>query len=614
MDEFEKEMKASFLDEVSQLLADAEQCFLELEDNPTDKTILEKIFRIAHNIKGSSKAVGFNELGAFTHEFETFMLLCKSGEIPIGTSTISLLLKCNDHIKEWISVLNDDLNSVLDSNNLINEIQNFSFKEESVPELNNEEIELFQQENEGEILDSNSNDESISIDEIKLLESKVLNPKPIIKENEHQVKLVTVEAPTNKIEISESNKEKLSVASSKIATDESIRVSLTRLEGLLNFVGELVILQTVLKEQVQIGNQLVLKRTVDLMGKVTKEVQEISMSLRMVPLKQTFQKMQRIVRDTSSQLSKRVQLILDGEDTEVDKTVLESLGDPLVHIIRNAVDHGIESTEERKNRGKPEIGRILLRSYHQGGKLIIEIKDDGAGISAERLKEKAIEKGIIKSGQQLSETESINLIFHSGFSTKSQVTDVSGRGVGMDVVKTNIEQIQGEVIVESELHVGTTFKIILPLTLAIIDGMIIRCQNERYVIPLSHVHETLKPDPKDLKYVTGLGEVLNLRNENLPLIRLDQILNQGKKNKVTSDQIAIIVRVHGQPFAALVDEVIGQHQVVIKKLGSEMQNLSGYSGSSILGDGKPALILELSELVHSYRQINSNNIKRQVSI
>lgn len=619
MDEFEKEIKLSFLDEVGQLLADAEQCFLELEENPTNTTILEKIFRIAHNIKGSSKAVGFNELGAFTHEFETFMIQCKSGNIPIGPSTISLLLKCNDHIKDWISALNTDLNSVLDSVELISEIQNFKFSETSHD--NNLELESQTHEEERQLnsietslaIEGASSGEAISVDDIKVLKKN----SPVLKsvsETNHETTQITNKLK-NDLEKVDVKTEKSSANNSKVSNDESIRVSLTRLEGLLNFVGELVILQTVLKEQALTGNQLVLKRTVDLMGKVTKEVQEISMSLRMVPLKQTFQKMQRIVRDTSSQLSKKVQLTLEGEDTEVDKTVLESLSDPLVHIIRNAVDHGIEAAQERIKNGKSETGHILLRSYHQAGKLVIEIKDDGAGISPNRLREKAIEKGILRPGQNLSDNEAINLIFHSGFSTKAQVTDVSGRGVGMDVVKTNIEQIQGEVLVESEINKGTTFKIILPLTLAIIDGMIVRCQSERYVIPLSHVHETLKPETKDLKYVTGVGEVLNLRNENLPLIRLDQILNQGKKSKVTTDDpIAIIVRVQGQPFAALVDEVIGQHQVVIKKLGSEMQNLSGYSGSSILGDGKPSLILELSELVRSYKSGNSNNLKRQVSL
>lgn len=380
----------------------------------------------------------------------------------------------------------------------------------------------------------------------------------------------------------------------------------------MNFVGEMVILQTVLQEQSHATNPKILRKTIHQMGKVTKEVQTISMSLRMVPLKQTFLKMQRIVRDISSRLDKKVQLVLEGEETEVDKTVLEALGDPLVHLIRNAVDHGIETSTVRSAKGKPGIGKVYLKAYHHSSKLIIEVKDDGGGIPIEQLKQKALEKGILTSDQEISDKQAVNLIFHSGFSTKNQVTEVSGRGVGMDVVKTNIEQIQGEVLVETVPYEGSTFKIVLPLTLAIIDGMIIRCSGERFVIPLSHVHETMKLDTKDLKFITGLGETLLLRGENLPVIRLSHVLSRNNTSKTNSEQIAIIVRTYGKPFAALVDDVVGQHQVVIKKLGSEMKNFNQYSGSAILGDGRPALILEIGELI-SNKENSSNRKKGQVA-
>ncbi len=592
MEDFEREMKAGFLEEVSQMLVDVEQCFLELEINPNDVATLEKIFRIAHNVKGSAKAVGFDDLGSFTHEFESFLLKCKSGQIPIHPPTVSLLLRCNDHIEEWIEVLKGDLSANLDNQALINEIQTFKIAEnsEAVSTAINLPSEHIAEE-------EKKSDGTIYLDEVAVL-----------TEGSEAFTL-----PNLATSLSSGSP---STASSmpKVQSDESIRVSLFRLEDLLNFVGEMVILQTVLREQAYASNPQILRRTIHQMGKVTKEVQDISMGLRMVPLKQTFQKMQRIVRDTSSHLEKKVQLTLEGEQTEVDKTILEALSDPLVHLIRNAVDHGIETPSERMAKGKSEVGQVLLRAYHQGGKLIIEVKDNGGGISVARLKQKAVEKGILKPDQHISDQDAVNLIFHSGFSTKSQVTEVSGRGVGMDVVKTNIEQIHGEILVETVLNEGSTFKICLPLTLAIIDGMVIRCGAERYIVPLSHVHETVKPKTDDIKFVTGMGETLLLRGEDLPVIRLSHALGKNSNLKSTTEQIAIIVRSQGQPFATLVDDVIGQHQVVIKKLGAEMQNLHGYSGCAILGDGKAALILELAMLIASKTSSSNIVMKGQVAI
>ena len=573
MDDFENELKSGFLEEVEQLLNDAEQCFLILESNPKDIGNLEKIFRIAHNIKGSSKAVGFDSLGAFTHEFESFLLKCKSGQIEITKGVISLLLKCNDHVRVSVQKLKVDYAAVLENDALIQEILNFKPNESNLTPHIPDEVSTL----EFETLVAES------------LKSSTTEPIDLFAEAAKAFALapVLVTPPTAPA----------SAPTVGSTADESIRVSLNRLEKLLNFVGELVILQTVLNEQSYMGSPQVLRKTVHQLGKVTKEVQDISMSLRMVPLKQTFQKMQRIVRDTSSALGKKVNLILEGEETEVDKTVLEALSDPLVHLIRNAVDHGIESPEDRVAKGKIETGEVVLRAYHQGGRLVIEVRDNGGGIPAERLKQKAIEKGILRANQVITEKEAIHLIFHPGFSTKAQVTEVSGRGVGMDVVKTNIEQLQGEIQIETILGKGSIFKIFLPLTLAIIDGMIIRCGDEKFIIPLSHVHETVKVEATSVTYATRIGEVLFLRGENLPVVRLGKALGKQKRPNEQNEEIAIIVRNLSQPFAVFVDDVIGQHQVVIKKLGAEIQNLKGYTGSAILGDGKPALILELGELV-----------------
>ena len=639
MDDFERELKVGFLEEASQLLTDAEQCFLVLESNPSDSPTIEKIFRIAHNIKGSSKAVGFDALGAFTHEFESFLLKCKNGQMAIVPETISLLLKCNDHVKAWVEALKADLEANLDNATLIGELHAFVAPDAqtevspSTPPESNEDTFSAADVAVMENVLNQLVDESIetaepvvatpapSVDPFEAMQAMVAaslaaEATPIVPAAAESapVKAETSVEPAKVIELkpptTPAKPATPATGGQSGAADESIRVSLARLEKLINFVGELVILQTVLKEQAYGSNPVILRRTIQQMGKVTKEVQDISMGLRMVPLKQTFQKMQRIVRDTSGILGKKVSLQLEGDETEVDKTVLEALGDPLVHLIRNAVDHGIETPADRVAKGKPETGTVKLFAYHQGSKLVIEVKDDGGGIPAERLKQKAIEKGILKPGQTISEKEAVHLIFHPGFSTKAQVTEVSGRGVGMDVVKTNIEQLQGEIIVDTVLGQGSTFKIILPLTLAIIDGMVIRCGDEKFVIPLAHVHESVKLDAKDIKFATGMGEVLFLRGENLPIFRLGSFLAKKRVGKVDTDQIAVIIRSQGRPFAAFVDDVIGQQQVVIKKLGAEVQHIKGYSGSAILGDGKPALILELSELVLAQ---SSGIMKRQVA-
>ena len=391
--------------------------------------------------------------------------------------------------------------------------------------------------------------------------------------------------------------------------DNSIRVSLTRLETLLNFVGEMVILQTVLREQAYQSNPALLRRTVHQLGKVTKEVQDISMSLRMVPVKQTFQKMQRIVRDTANVLGKKVNLHFEGEETEIDKTVLDAVADPLVHMVRNAVDHGIESAERRQTAGKGEEGNIYLRAFHQAGKLVIEVADDGGGIDGEVLVKKAVEKGIIPAGKTLSARDSVNLIFHPGFSTKQVVTDVSGRGVGMDVVKTNIESLQGEVLIETQVGKGSTFRVQLPLTLAIIDGMVVRSGEERFVMPLSQVFECVKPEREWVTHNVGLGETLILRAETIPLVRLGYTLGRPSLRPAW-ESIAIVVRSSTQPFAILVDDIIGQHQVVVKKLGGELQRLRAFSGSAVLGDGRPALIIEPGEIAGMVKRISKTDLEK----
>lgn len=575
--EYEVEMRCLFLDEASQNLVDAEQCFLALESAPNDPSLIDNLFRLAHNLKGSANAVGFSELGQLTHELESYLLKLKAGDILIDAASVNLLLRCNDQIVAMVTALKDDHASQFDVTSLREEIRahiDGTIGAAAAPSTESEQ-------------------HHDAVAEISAMPEPSTTPTP-------ELTLAPPEAAPKK------------AAGSAQTPDETIRVSLQRVEKLLNFIGEMVILQTVLKEQVNSSGSLLLRKTVRQLGKVSKEVQEISMSLRMVPLKPTMQKMQRIVRDTSAELGKKVTLDLRGEETELDKTILEKLGDPLVHLIRNAVDHGIEGPELRRERGKPENAAICLSAYHRGGRLIIEVKDDGAGMDAQRLKAKAVEKGLIKSSASISDKEAYQLIFHSGFSTKAAVSSISGRGVGMDVVKTNIEQLQGEIEIETELGKGTCFRILLPLTLAIMDGMTVVVDSQRYVIPLSHVHESTRPRREDIHFVSGMGNVFCLRGDKMPLYYLSQLLgNKPKQGKPSPETTAIVVRATGQAFAVVVDGIIEQYQVVIKQLGQEHENLKGISGSAILGDGRVALILELPELVSRFKMPSSSGTPKR---
>lgn len=651
MDDFEKELKQGFLEEAEQAITEVEQCFLIFESNPEDKPTLDKIFRLAHNLKGSAKAVGFEEMGQFTHELESFLLKLKNNELKIKPSTVSLLLVCNDHLMKMVNELKQNMEASIDSSQIINAIYAHINGQDEVNEVSEEtdlitptpDTEVFpsadQFEDEAPVSEAIVNEVAQAVESFQETKTAVTFEEEVAAQAlliEEQIKAEAAPSAAMSTRGVEASKEEAKVipmakpepkvaapapapqppagaSASAQAThsnkngDDSIRVSLARVEKLLNFVGEMVILQAVLREQVTDASSVLMKKTIHQLGKVTKEVQDVSMSLRMVPVKPTFLKMQRIVRDTAQILDKNVQIKLAGEETELDKTVLERINDPLVHLIRNSVDHGIESKEARIAAGKNVVGEVALSAYHQSGKLVIEVKDDGGGLDAEKLKAHAIKKGVLKPNETLTEKQCYELIFKPGFSTKTQVTDISGRGVGMDVVRTNIEELGGDIQIESKLGQGTCFKIFLPLTLAIIDGMVVKSQGERYVIPISMVFESLRPAAVDVKFTSGVGEVLILRDQNLPIFRLANLL--GKKvNTKAEDMIAIVVKSGNKPFAVLVDDIIGQYQVVIKQLGLEVQNIRGISGSTILGDGKPALIIEPIDLIVKDKSSNMRGV------
>jgi len=327
------------------------------------------------------------------------------------------------------------------------------------------------------------------------------------------------------------------------------------------------------------------------------------MSMRMVSLKATFQKMARLARDLSVKSRVPVEFTFAGEDTELDRNVVEEIGSPLVHMVRNAVDHGIEKPDDRRAAGKPEKGRVQLRAFHEGGNVIIKLSDDGHGLNKDKILAKAEHLGLIEkgAGAEMSNREIYGLIFHPGFSTADKVTDVSGRGVGMDVVKRSIENLRGRIDIQSEPGKGTTFIIRLPLTLAIIDGMIVTVGGERYIVPTIAIVESLRPEPEQVTTVVGKGEMLNLRGELLPLFRLYKLFGCGDAKTDPTDALVVVVAGDGSTCALLVDELVDQQQVVIKSLGKTFDDLEGVSGGAIMGDGKVALILDAAGLVRAAR-------------
>lgn len=388
-------------------------------------------------------------------------------------------------------------------------------------------------------------------------------------------------------------------APKKAAESSSIRVSIDKVDSLINMVGELVITQSMLG---QLGQDFDLSRLAKLqeglsqLEQNTRELQESVMKIRMMPISFAFSRFPRLVRDLGGQLGKKVILETIGEQTELDKTVMEKINDPLVHLVRNSMDHGLETTEQRIAAGKSEEGTITLNAYHQGGNIVIEVADDGAGLNEDRILTKAIEKGLVPENNSLTPEEIHNLIFLPGFSTAEAVSDISGRGVGMDVVRRNIQALNGSIEVKSQRNVGSTFIIRLPLTLAILDGQLVKVCEETYIFPLVSIVESIQIHRSSLNHVTGSQYVMQLRDEYIPIVRLDQIFGLRDDKDVVDEMMLVVVEGDNEKIGIVVDDLLGQQQVVIKSLEQNYQKVSGISGATILGDGTVALIIDISSI------------------
>jgi len=387
-------------------------------------------------------------------------------------------------------------------------------------------------------------------------------------------------------------------AEASVKLRETIKVDLERVDSLVEMIGELVVVESMVVNSPEItrGGTDRVRNCLAQLAKVTRDLQDVGMRMRMVPVAGVFQKMARMVRDLSRKSGKQVRLATSGETTEMDRSMVEQIADPLVHMIRNAMDHGVEAPAERAAAGKPEEGVIRLSAYHEGGSVVVELSDDGRGLNRERILQKALEKGLIAQAEGVSEAEIDALIFAPGFSTAAKVTEISGRGVGMDVVKRNIEAMRGRVVIASTPGQGTRFKMILPLTLAIIDGMLVAAGSERYIVPTLSIVESIQPDRTMLLTLAGQAEMINLRGEILPLVRLDRLLRVGGAKANPTEALVVVMEGVGRRFGVLVDEVVAQQQVVIKNMGAGMRETPFVSGAAILSDGRVGLILNVEEI------------------
>ena len=573
-----QELLVEFHAEAVDHLRQIEEAVLELEQDGTNRDAINSMFRSFHTIKGVAGFLNLIPVNRLAHEVESLMDLVRNDKLGVYTGIIDLVLESKDTIAKQI----EQISAALSAGSLPTEIIPVShYMARARWAMEGPEKyakQMGQSAPEPEATEKESTPETIENSEIPIPETSETPATPA--------------APTA---------EATKAAKKRAIENASIRVNTWKLDSLMDMVGELVIVQSQLqessKEHVRENSSLL--RNMSQLTRITKDLQHTSMALRMIPIKPTFQKMSRIVRDLSAKSGKKVFFEVAGEDTELDRNVVEEIGDPLVHMIRNSLDHGLEDTEERAKTDKDKTGHVALKAYHQGSSIVIELSDDGRGIDPKRIFKKAVENGIIREEDQLSNEEIYKLIFAPGFSTAAEITDISGRGVGMDVVKKNIEKLRGKIEIESELGKGSTFRILLPLTMAIVDGLVVKVGADRFILPTTSVKVALRPDEQMMTKIQGNQEVLNLRGKVIPLFRLHDHFNI--ENAVTDPKKATIVVVEtaGRPCGLLVDDMISKQEVVIKSLGSMMQGLHGVSGGAILGDGNIALILDPASLVRA---------------
>ena len=636
----------TFFDEADELLADMEQHLLGLDPQEPDSEQLNAIFRAAHSIKGGAGTFGFTVLQETTHILENILDGARRGEMQLSTDIINLFLETKDIMQEQLDAYKTAQEPNAESFKYICEaLRQLALEAKGLPvevpasvasasaepasasglrvqliDLKEKEVDLMLEEmsNLGTLtnvqkgstsldvcIDGVGKDDIVAvlcfvIDEAQIrfpaadeaaAEPVAVAAAPVIEE----VHTATVtELPVAAVK----RESKRVAAPAKSSESTSIRVAVEKVDQLINLVGELVITQSMLAQRSGELDPVAHGDLLNSMGQLernARDLQESVMSIRMMPMEYVFSRFPRLVRDLASKLGKEVELTLLGSSTELDKSLIERIIDPLTHLVRNSLDHGIETPEKRLVAGKVATGNLTLSAEHQGGNICIEVSDDGAGLNRERILAKALSSGL-PVHENMSDEEVGMLIFAPGFSTAEQVTDVSGRGVGMDVVKRNIQEMGGHVEIASKQGKGTTIRILLPLTLAILDGMSVRVADEVFILPLNAVMESLQPRAEELKPLAGGECVLEVRGEYLPLVELWNVFDVQDAKTEATQGIVVILQSAGKRYALLVDQLIGQHQVVVKNLESNYRKVPGISAATILGDGSVALIVDVSAL------------------
>jgi two-component system chemotaxis sensor kinase CheA len=587
--EEDRELISGFVMESLENLDTVEFCLMDMEDNPDDAESINAIFRAFHTIKGVSAFLGFMRINKLAHRSENLLDKIRSGELEIRPQIVDVILDSVDLLKQLIQGVRTGLDSgsrmdiglqVAPLIARIGAAQNGDHEHRRIGRI---------------MIDQGT----VHKDDLnQALERQKASPDKKLGE----ILVETGKASSRQVVAALRGQKKNLVQ----RTGLQVKVDTKKLDTLVDMTGELVIAQSMLRQHpyIAVSQDQSLVHTLGQLGQITSTLQTMTMSLRMVPIKSTFQKMVRLVRDLARNCGKQVHLTMSGEETEIDRNVVDDLYEPMVHMIRNSMDHGLEPPSERTAAGKAPYGEINLRAFHRGGNIVVEISDDGRGLNKAGIIEKAKSNGLITDESKLSDEEIFNLIFHPGFSTAKEVSEISGRGVGMDVVKRAIEKLRGRVDIQTRAGKGSTFVISLPLTLAIIEGMLVRVGNERYVIPALSIIESFRPSREQCATVADRGEVILTRGKLNPLVRLDKFFNCNLDVHDPWEALVVTVEYDSRYMCLLLDELLGKEEVVIKSLGEYMQNVKGIAGGAIMGDGKVGLILDMAGVWQLANNVN----------
>jgi two-component system chemotaxis sensor kinase CheA len=579
------DLLGEFHSESLELLRSIEQAVLTLEESPTAAEAINAIFRAFHTFKGSAGFLQLDALRDFAHELESLLEVVRSGEVKVSRPVIDSILAGADVLAECTREVGLQVGGVNAG--------------QPIPVPSGPVLALVRAALRGEAPPAAAPPAVAAAP----VETPAAPQATVAALTEAVATPATAAAPASSAPAAAAAPAPKAAAPAHAAADNFVRLDASKLDDLVNLVGELVVAQAFVVEsgEVRASTNLELAHAVRKLARITRELQHNAMSLRMVPVGGLFRKMTRLVRDLAASQGKQVRLVLKGEDTELDRQLVEKMGDPLIHMIRNSVDHGLETAEQRVAAGKDPTGTIELSAAHRHGGIVLRVSDDGRGLNVERLRAKAIEKKLLDPAVQLDQQAALELVFLPGLSTATAITDISGRGVGMDVVRGHIESLRGHVHIESELGAGAAFTIRLPLTLALIDGLLVGLGDERYIIPALAVRETFRPKPGAVSTVHEQGEMVAFRGEQLPVIRLGHVLRRPARAVQPEQGIIVVVESGNTVRALLVDEFLGKREIIIKNMGDTFAGQTLVAGGAILGDGSVGLILDVDSVVRAPR-------------